>query len=464
MGKFIAFLSILLPFCVSAQKTLVIKNVNVVDVRAGKVIMDQTIVIRANRITSIGNKLAATPAARVLDAKGKFVIPGLWDMHAHALTDKRYTYTFPLLIANGVTGIREMANNLPPEEIKQIRKDIESGKVLGPRFGALTLRLLDGPGAQFANVAAVIATPEEGRETVQRFKTEGADFIKPYNLLSREVYLAIIDEAKKQKIPVAGHVPFSMTAAEVSSLGQKSIEHNLGIVIACSSKEDELRRQITAQPTSWGRLEAEGGRSYDSLKARELFRLFVRNGTWSCPTTILYLASSSRSDSELMQDKAIQYVPAMVRADWHETFVQRIMKAVPDPEARKVRYEVRQRITEQMHREGVRLLAGTDFPNPYAYPGFSLHDELQLFVEAGLTPLEALQTATINPAIFLGRKKDLGTVEKRKLADLVLLDQNPLADISNTKKIFAVVVNGRLLERKDLDELLVNLKSIPGNQ
>jgi amidohydrolase family protein len=445
-------------FTFAQTEAIVIKNVSVVDVKTGQIHKAQTVVIKQNKIMAVSEKVAIPKGAIIVDATSKFLIPGLWDMHAHALTDKRYTYTFPLLVANGVTGIREMANNLSMEEVNHLRKDVESGKMLGPRFGALTFRLLDGPGTQFANVAVVISTPQQGREIVKTYKQSGADFIKPYNLLSREVYLAIVDEAKKQKIPVEGHVPFSMTAAEVSILGQKSIEHDLGILVSCSRNETELRQQTLSQPSLWGRLEAKAGTTYDTLKAHNLFKQFVRNGTWSCPTTVLYRASSSSSDSVLMEDTALEYIPQKVRTDWHETFVQRIMKAVPEIEDRKIRYQMRQVINDEMHRYRVPLLAGTDFPNPYAYPGFSLHDELELFVEAGLSPLEALQTATINPAIFLGKGKEWGSVEKGKIADLVLLNANPLENISNTKKIFAVIVNGRLLQRSDLDNLLRRTK------
>jgi hypothetical protein len=234
---------------------------------------------------SINSSATGFQNAKIVDGKNKFLIPGLWDMHAHTLTDNRYVYSFPLFIANGVTGVREMGNNLPIEEINQIQKNIASGKMLGPRFGAFTYRILDGPGSQLG-VATIVTSPDSARAIVKKYKDDGAGFIKPYNLLSREVYLAIIDEAKRQHLPVEGHVPFSLTATEVSDLGQKTIEHNFDILLSCSKNENELRKDLQQQ--AWGQQEAKAAVSYDEQKAKKLFLRLARNKTWSCPTIIFY--------------------------------------------------------------------------------------------------------------------------------------------------------------------------------
>lgn len=419
---------------------------------------DRIVIIERNIITSVSTKTSLPKNAIIIDGKDKYLIPGLWDMHAHTLTDNRYEYVFPLLVANGITGVREMASNLPYEKINQLRQDVAGGKLLGPRFGALSYRLLDGPGTLFANVAIVVRSPDQGRQLVRTFKQNGADFIKPYNLLSRDVYLAIVNEAKKQKIPLEGHVPFSMTPAEVSDLGQKSIEHNFGVLLYCSRNAAELQAQTQSHPALWGRFEAVAALSYDTVKAHRLYKQLVRNNTWSCPTIVIYRPLRFGSDSVLMLDTLLQYIPKSVRQAWHETFTQRIMQNVPDSAAREIRDEMRMFIVGDMYRAGVHILAGTDMPNPYTLPGFSMHEELELLVKSGLSPLEALRAATINPAKFLGKEKEFGTIEKGKLADLVLLNGNPLEDIRNTKKIEAVIVNGMLLHRGDLDALLYKAK------
>jgi len=435
---------------------LVIKNVSVVDIAHNKILRGRTVVTEGNRIASVSRKVSLSKNARTIDGKGKYLIPGLWDMHAHTLTDKRYTYAFPLLIANGVTGVREMGSNQSIEEVNQIRKDVEEGKILGPRLGAITYHILDGAETQFrGGVIVAIPTPDSGRAIVRNYKQSGADFIKPYNLLSRDAYMAIADEARKQKIPLEGHTPFSMSAAEVSGLGQLVIEHNFGVLLSCSSNEEELRKQTQTQtrtdPWFWLQTETKAAASYDPQKAKRLFQQFARNGTWSCPTLSfqkLYPLDSNRS-----ADFAMRYIPKSQIANWQTAYQRMLNNSLP--EYRRLRYEMLQKLIAEMYGTGVHILAGTDTGAFYAFPGFSLHDELQELVKAGLTPVEALRTATLNAAMFLHKEKDLGTVEKGKIADLVLLDANPIENISNTKKIVAVIVNGRLFQRHDLDNLLL---------
>jgi imidazolonepropionase-like amidohydrolase len=396
--------------------------------------------------------------SQVIDANGKFLIPGLWDMHAHSLTDSRYEYAFPLLIANGVTGIREMGSNLPPERVNELRQDVLNGTLLGPRIGALTYKILDGAGTQI-NVATAVTTADEGKQLVRTYKQLGADFIKPYNLLSREVYLAIIDEANRLKIPVEGHVPFSMTAAEVSDLGQLTIEHNFDVLISSSRNEDALRKATRAEPSQWPALEAKAAGTFDQQKATNLFARLVRNRTWSCPTIIVYRQILHLDDEGFfLNDSRMKYIPQSQRERWHQLFEQ--IRLVNRNSENRKRWEMRSRIVGMMQRAGVRLIAGTDMGALYVIPGFSLHDELQLMVESGLSPLTVLQSATVNPAKFLGKERDLGTIEKGKLADLVLLEANPLENISATRQIAAVIVNGRYLPKELLQKMLDDVEEL----
>ncbi len=463
MRKILSLLLVLLlPGLPSAQtpanpsaRPLILTHVTVVDVTAAQTKTGMTVVIEGNRIVAVGKmgKVQAPRDAQVIDAGGKFLIPGLWDMHAHALTDHRYGYAFPLFIANGVTGIREMGSNLSAEEVNKIRQDVVSGNLLGPRLGALTYKILDGAGTQVVTAIAV-ATPNEGRRLVRAYKQGGADFIKPYNLLSRETYLAISDEAKKQKIPLEGHVPFSMTAAEVSDLGQLVIEHNFGVLLSCSTDEEELRKQTQTKAAPWPQTEAKAAAAYDSRKAKKLFERFARNGTWSCPTiSFQKLYPLEGSDRVAL---AARYVPKSQRDTWQTAYERSQRNSLL--QYRELRYEMLGRIIGEMHHAGVGILAGTDTGAFFAVPGFSLHDELEELVKAGLTPIEALRAATLNPALFLHKEEELGTVARGKLAHLVLLGANPLEDISNTRKINAVIVNGRLLDRKALDKMLADVE------
>ena len=452
---------------IAQSSTTAFNHVTIIDVMGGTAKSDMTVIITGNQISTIGKtgKVRVPKNAQVIDASGKFLIPGLWDMHAHTLSNNSYEWIFPMLIAHGVTGVREIGNNMPFEQINLFRREILEGSRLGPRHAATTGRILDGPQTTIPHVAAVMTTPDEARQLVRTYKQQGADFIKPYNLLSREVYLAIIDEAKRQKIPVAGHVPFSMSAAEVSELGQVSLEHvQIGIFVSCSRDEANLKREWQELIKSGQRgaglmIMAKAVATYDEQKAQSFFALLRRNGTSVCPTSIVSRPVELIGDeSTLLSDSRMKYVPETSRRRWREAFQQRT-NIVVTPAERKARSDLRLKIVAAMQRAGVSLLAGSDAPNPYTFPGFSLHEELELFVEAGLTPLEALRTATLNPAKFFGKEKELGTIEKGKLADLVLLEANPLANINNTRKINAVVLNGRFLDRAALDKVLADAEA-----
>jgi hypothetical protein len=442
----------------SSARPVAITSITIVDMSAtsaGTAIKtDQTILIRDGRIEAVGGTAAPADAQRI-DGRGKYVIPGLWDMHAHALQGSHWT--FPLLVANGVIGIRDPGSRLPVERIRQLRRESEDGRHAGPRVGAATARVLNGPGGRGEYPFVDVETPEEGRRLVKEYKQQGVDFIKPYNLLSRDVYLAIVDEAKQQRIPFAGHVPVWMSAAEVSDLGQASIEHLTDILVSCSRDEDALRRERqqrakTLPAGPWPQVEAKAAATYDEQKASALFARFVRNGTWMTPTLAVFAAAPT-SEPELTADARLKYVPAPTREWWHAMVVQR---AGRPPGRDSIQYTRRMEIVGAMNRAGVRLLAGTDIVNPALFPGFSLHEELELLVQAGLSPLQALQTATLNPARFLDRERELGTIERGKLADLLIVDANPLDDIRNTRKIAAVILGGRVYDRAALDAMLAD--------
>jgi len=443
---------------IGQSTTVAIKDVAIIDVTNGKINKDQTVLIEGNKIVSVSNKINIPQIATVIDGKGKYLIPGLWDMHSHSFTDRTFSWLFPLLIANGVTGVRDMATGMSFDSIRIIKKEVAEGNMIGPRFGANTQRTLGfmtGP-------SRMVETPEQGRELVRLYKQEGMDFIKAYNLLSREAYLAIVDEAKKQNIPVAGHIPFAITAREASDLGQVSIEHNIDIFLSCSSEEAALRREqetiVSADPRPAMRqiVEFKAMKSYDEKKAAAFFKLLKKNGTWICPTLVVFPRIMKEED-ESSTDSRLKYIPATFRQQWSNRMKQIPNKLTADE--KKIFVQKYLMIVAAMYHAGVGILAGTDMMNPYLFPGFSLHDELGLMVEGGLSPLEALQTATINAAKFLHKEKELGSIEKGMYADLVLLDANPLENISNIKKINAVIANGRLFQRSDLDKLLDDVEN-----
>jgi imidazolonepropionase-like amidohydrolase len=473
-----------LPLNVFAQvkqlpHSLVITHATVVDVAArdskSALKSDQTVIIAGNLITAVGEtgKVRIPQDAQVIDATGTFMIPGLWDMHVH--TGDKETF-LPLYLANGITGVRDMGGDLEVPtgnlsarfvQLKLWKEAIAEGTLLGPRIVAAGF-MVDGAKPTWPGAIAV-ANETEGRQAVDVLQRLGVDFIKVYSRLSPEAYFAIADEAKRQHIPFAGHVPRAVSALEASDAGQKSIEHFTQVLLSCSTRENEFRQQ----QVEWMALPIQQIRdlsraqnrqildTYSDEKATALFAHFRKNGTWQVPTLVVLRASGFKQiDSTIYDNPLIKYVPKTIRDKWNPDKIVYPLAITPAELAeRKESFQKDLALVSAMHRAGVEFMAGTDSANPYVVPGFSLHDELGLFVKAGLTPLEALQTATINAARFLGREKDLGTIEKGKLADLVLLDANPLADISNTKKINAVVVNGRILDRTTLDKMLADVEA-----
>ncbi len=416
---------------------LVFTHVTVVDATGAPAKSDMTVVITGDRITEIGKtqSVRVPKGAQVVDATGKFLIPGLWDMHIHWFLQDY----LPLFIANGVTGARLMWG-MPMHQ--QWRKEIENGTLLGPRL-VIASTIVDGPNPVWPGSVSV-KNEAEARQAVTKARQDGADFVKVYSRLTREAFFAIADETKKQGIPFAGHIPQSITVVEASDAGQKSVEHLTGILTACSSREDGMRKE-TAAAASRGQSSPNPANSrqvtrsmlatFDAEKAASLFARFKRNHTWHCPTLTVLRSVASLDDPKLRDDPRLKYLPPSIKAQWDPTKDFRFKdRTAEDFELSRLVFKKQVEIVGAMRRAGVEFLAGTDVLNPYCFPGFSLHDELVLLVNAGLTTMEALQAATMNPARFLGKERELGTVEKGKIADLVLLDANPLYDIVNTQK------------------------------
>ena len=475
---FALLIPILLPTLMVAQvnnpaqdRPLVFRHVTLIDMTSEQPKPDMTVIVSGNRIAGIGKNVKIPKNAKVIDASGKFLIPGLWDMHVHTLDGESEKIFFPLFIANGVTGVRDMGTSSSLETVRELKHKVASGEVIGPRIVAAG-KILDGPQPKDPPSSIAIATALEGRNAVRLLKREGADFIKVYNGIPREAYFAIADEAEKQGLTFAGHIPISVTAAEASNAGQKSMEHLFGMHEGCADNENELREYVmkyAMKHFNYRRflLSANAVDYFDEKKAGDLFKLLARNRTWQCPTLVQQFSACYSDDSISVHahDALLKYIYPELREEWNSAESARQRDYKEYYPKLKLLWSEDLRIVREMHRSGIPLLAGTDaLAILYIYPGFSLHDELALFVQAGFTPFEALQTATINPAQYLGREKDLGTVEKGKLADLVLLDANPLADISNTNKINAVVLNGRLLGRDALDKMLADVEASAKNK
>jgi imidazolonepropionase-like amidohydrolase len=428
----------------------------VIDIRTGGIANGMTVMIQDGKITAIA-KLALIQQMRgitVVNASGKFLIPGLWDMHVHsAFADSPWDekLIYPLYIANGITGIRDMGGDA--SMLEQRRDAIRNGHLLGPQmFIAGPFLAMGKPDEQ----TIPVPTAEDAKRAVDSIKAGGFDFVKILSNVPRDSYFAIAEEAAKQKIPFAGHVPYSISAEEAAEAGQRSIEHLTGILLACSSREQEIRKSelealAAHNYAAFEKLGNEILASYDTDKAKALFYQFTEHSTWQVPTLVWTMANSHLDNPDLLNDPRLKYVPSSVRKAWDPA---KLAKSAEETALEKAEAERDIQLVRDMHRHGVQFMAGSDGPDPFVFPGFSLHEELELLVRSGLTPLQALQSATFNPALFEQKLDRFGAIEKGHMADLVMLDGNPLADIRNTRKIAAVVLGGHYFSRTELDRML----------
>jgi Amidohydrolase family len=441
---------------------LLVEHVTVITGNGSPAMRDAILVIRDGRIVQVGasKRFVAPPNSQRVDATGKFAIPGLWDMHVHLFNNftrdasDNHAYFFPLFVANGIVGVRDMWSD--PDDIVVARRwndETASGRVIGPRV-MVSSRVVDGDPPNGPN-SLVVHDEREARDAVRALKGSGAGFIKVYWFLSRNAYFAIADEAKRQRIEFSGHVPIEVSAAEASDAGQRTIEHNDGLLPACSTKEAEWRTRARNAPLP-GR-GAEMLQAYDDAQCEALGRRLANNGTWLVPTAVNF-----NDPPDVALDSRRRYVlPAEIER-WTSAMKSRQASQESPAPLAVLRRERARQMMQAMHRAGVRFMAGTDlssrdadgFRRPFHIPGVGLHDELALFVNSGFTPAEALQTATSNVAQYAGRLQEFGTLEAGKRADVVLLDANPLEDIRNTRKIHAVILGGRFFSRSELDDMV----------
>ncbi|HET7209154.1 MAG TPA: amidohydrolase family protein [Terriglobales bacterium] len=459
MRMMLALLPIALCFTAAAQNLskfapqprTYINHVTVIDTETGKEATDQTVVISGGKIAEIGaGKDVAVPSgARIVDGRGKYLIPGLWDMHVHTWD---YESTYSLYIANGVTGVRDMFG---PPDAKKFRAQLAAKHLLAPHF-YLASPIVDGHPAVWPE-SIEVTTPEQARKVVDDQKEKGADFIKVYSRLTPDAYFAIAAESARVGIPFEGHVPLQVSAWDASRAKQKTFEHLYGIDVACSTREQELQAKMvpTAPMKERATIVAEAAQSYSETKCNDLFGLLKENGNWQVPTLTVLRSFGLLNDPQFLNDRRLQYFSGEFR-NWltaKDDFRVKSWTAT-DYAREREQFQFSQRVVGAMFRAGVPLLAGTDTGNPYCFPGFSLHDELALLVESGLTPLAALQAATRNAAVFMKAADRYGSVAKGKIADLVLLDADPLQDIHNTTKISEVFLEGKEFDRGALDGIL----------
>ena len=412
---------------------------------------DMTVTVHGGRIAAIKKSSRKLPKqTQMVDGRGKFLIPGLWDMHVHTnfgdWLPGGKELILPLFVANGVTGVRDMGGDL--SLLKEWRTQIDAGTIVGPRM-VISGPMIDGAPPHFP-ASVPVTTAAEGRKAVDDLKHGGADFIKVQSYIPRDAYFAVAEESKKQGMTFVGHVPDAIRASEASNAGQKSIEHYTGIFEGCSTIEDELLKGPKGTAPRARNLQRAEVRGADRA-AGEKRHVAGAHAHWERGQWLI-------DDLDLSQSPGAKYAAASLRNTTYKKFTESILKELDtDPVAYRRQFVAKElEMTLAMHRAGVPLMAGTDTAaGVYVIPGFSLHQELELFVKAGLTPMEALQTATLNPAKFLGRTARSWARSKKASLPTSSCWTPILSTTSATpRKSQAVVLGGRYFSRADLDGIL----------
>lgn len=439
----------------------------VIDPASGRVLSDVTVLIRGDEIVDVGGSVRPN-GAKVVDLRGKYVIPGLADMHTHAVAEGIDT---GLYVANGVTTVREMSGS---PLAKDWRTRIEAGELLGPRY-TIGSRLIDGSPSiwdpKWLDVVQV-ADPAAARAAVREEIARGADFIKVYSRVPRDAYRALAAESHRHGIPFLGHCPDEVPLEEVADLGQSSVEHLFWIPFDTSTKEAQIRaeiRRIRLEPGDYAGwfnkihpVEWLAAHSQSPAKARRLYAKLARRQVRHVPTLAMqkgldhartvvvdhprnkYLPKTTLEGVRLaLQDLYLKGRPTSADAEWAAMFNFRLGTV------------------KQLHEAGVPLMTGTDTGTVGVWPGFSVHDELELFVQAGIPPMAALHASTAEPAAFLGTRT--GRVAPGYAADLAILNANPLQNIRNTQHLAGVVVRGHYLNNTARTQLLAAVEQAAAN-
>lgn len=426
------------------ESAIHITNVNVINVRDGSIAERQTVVVDAGRILSIqGNTPEATAATEVIDGTGKFLLPGLAEMHAHIPSPdwgrENIEETLFLYLSNGVTTIRGMLGH--PMHL-ELRKQAESGELLSPRIFTSSPSLNGNS----------VKTPDEAREKVQAYKAAGYDFLKLHPGLEPGVFEAIAETAHTEKIPFAGHVSVKVGIRRALESGYASVDHVDGFL------EGLVAEDAGVAPDENGFFGYNFTPLADTSRINGLVEMSRQYGVWVVPTQSLFERWFSAADTEeLAGAPEMQYMPKSTLEKWRSS--KKELTAEPSFDA--AQWEefntIRRRLIYELHQHGQGLLLGSDAPQVFNVPGFSIHHELDAMIRAGLSPLEALQIGTLNPARFFNREGAFGEVMKGASADLLLLNANPLENIEALRQPEGVMVRGRWLSRGDIDARLAQI-------
>jgi imidazolonepropionase-like amidohydrolase len=467
-----AYWPLAIPEVTSRPERLMFTNLALVDVESGSVITGQSMLIENGQIAEIGSHISADDA-QVVDGLGRYAIPGLFDMHAHSIK-MAPSLTHPLFVAAGVTAIRDMGGCIGAadawvacaEDKRRWNQLVRDGQMVGPRYDQVTSLAINGGSEIPDGIDKSLGgdSPDGARRRVTFDKARGIDFLKTYSLLPREAYLALAEAAQREDMYLAGHLPLSVSAEEAVAAGQRSFEHAFLFIWDCYPGMAPLRDGGDPSALFTNDMRTKMIAEHDPALCSMLHQNMVKAGAAYVPTHTTRKLDAYAADEEFTSDERLKFIPAPLRMLWLEDAANMTQRAGDGgAESYRAFYEFGIKQTGIAHRAGVTVLAGTDAPDSFAFPGSGLHDELDHFARAGLTPLENLRTATLAPARFLGLEGKAGVLKTGARADMVLLVANPLVDIQAVRDVDAVVLAGAYYDRAALDQMLAGVESAAGS-
>ncbi len=455
-----------------APRDLLLRDVRLIDLDTGAIRDGTDILVRDGRIAEVGRELPAADA-EVLDANGRYALPGLFDMHVHSLR-MAPVLTHPLQVAAGVTAVRDMGGCLGEHDSwvacaadkRQWNRDVIAGRMVGPRFDVVTSLAING-GKEIPSgwdPALGSATAAGARARVEHDAARGIDFLKPYSMLPREGYFALAEAAAEQDLYLAGHKPVRVSALEAIEAGQRSFEHAFLFIWECFPGAAEVRETENLREVYTHAMRERMLDKHSEAMCDALMDNMVAAGAAYVPTHTTRKLDAYSADPDFRDDPRLRYVPSPLRTLWlvdADSMAGRTDAAGLGSYRRFYEFGIAQ--SGRAHARGVQVLAGTDSPDSFAFPGFALHDELAHLAQSGMSNLDVLRAATVEPARFLGLEGRAGVLAAGARADILLLDADPLADIENIRTVNTVVLAGAVYDREYLDALLEEVESAAGH-
>ncbi len=428
-----------------SETAIAITNINILNVADGNILKNHHIIIDSGKIVKVVNDIKNLEKyTTIIDGEEKYAIPGLAEMHAHipntSTSQERIHETLFLYLSNGITTIRGMLGH--PSHL-DLREKAKSGEILSPRIFTSSPSLNGNS----------IKTIEEAIEKVTAYKGDGYDFLKIHPGIKFDVFNQVVKTAKQVGIPFAGHVPVDVGVRNALKSGYASIDHIDGFL------EGLVPESANVNPNDNGFFGYNFTPLADLSKVDELVRLAEKNRVWIVPTQSLYERwFAPISADELLQDPEMKYMPLSTLENWK---LRKNQYTVDNPDFNEKQWQkfnsIRKQLLKKLQEKGHGILLGSDAPQLFNVPGFSIHHEISGMLSAGLSPLEILQSGTINPAVYAGMETVFGQVKEGFSADLVILDANPIEDMKALKQIYGVMVNGRWLSKKSIEEKLTKI-------